>query len=69
MGLLIGGSAITICELLDLVILNSILKYVWRRKSTSKVSVAHQPDKEEEEPQKKANKSQVVNKYECTPQA
>ena len=38
MGLFVGGSAITICELLDLVILNSILKYISHKKSKTKVS-------------------------------
>ena len=38
MGLFIGGSAITICELLDLVILNSFLKCVKNRRKNTKVS-------------------------------
>jgi hypothetical protein len=36
MGLFIGGSAITLCELLDLVIVNAIRKYISHRKTTTR---------------------------------
>ena len=69
MGLFIGGSAITICELLDLVILNSILKYIWHRKSTRQVSASRKMEDNKDDFKKEAIKSQAISRVEFTSHA